>query len=194
MNIGLIFGVIFAIVLIGLLLVFGYQQIVQMQHLQQIAQIKRAMDDLQTATERVYSLGGESAEKFTFSLPGGVSKVCFIFRYEVRNGQRVDHTGALLKNDLYNIIDADINQKWPLAEALYNQRIKQLPGHGIIDDNYTVLVFFHSTIIPQWYHIEHLEPVKDPMDEAVLCVSNNEEFWLQRKYDQRGAWVDVEKV
>jgi hypothetical protein len=27
-----------------------------------------------------------------------------------------------------------------------------------------------------------------------LCVNPNEDFWLQRRYDSKGAWVDVEKA
>ena len=96
MNIGLIFSMIIAIMMIGIILVFGYNQIVEMQRLQEIASVKRTVDGLETAVDRVYSGSGENSERFQLSFPGSVYKVCFIPGY---SGDPASYRGVL-RSDL----------------------------------------------------------------------------------------------
>jgi hypothetical protein len=192
MNIGLLFGMIVAIMFMGMLIVFGYQQIVQMQDLQQQADIKRARQELETAVDRVYSLSGETSEPFTLSFPGGISKVCFIPAYR---GDRISTKKSRLGPDFRSVIEGSSQIKYQLSALLVEMRIANNPdGFGEIDKNQTLLIFLQSTHVPMFEHIPYLEPSKKTGDRGpeVLCVSPRAQVWLQRKFDESGAWVDVE--
>ena len=75
MNIGLVFGIIVAIMVIGLIIIFGYQQRVELQRIQELAQLRKTLVNLETVVDRVHSLGGETAERFTCTFPPSVKKV-----------------------------------------------------------------------------------------------------------------------
>jgi hypothetical protein len=192
MDVGLIFGVIVAIILIGLIITFGYQQIVTIQQMQEMAEIARAKDDLAKAVDRVHSLSGETSEKFTLSFPGGVSKVCFLPAYR---GDSIDAKKMKLSIDLRSVIEGDQKLKSELTDVLLAMRITGNPGgFGEIDKNLTLLIFFKTTNVPMFEYMSHLEPSKKTgiSGPFVLCVKGNSRIWLQRRFDNHGAWVDVE--
>ena len=192
MNVGLIFGVIVAMMLMGMIIVFGYQQITNMQLLQEQAIIKKSIEELTTAVERVHSLSGETSEPFTLTFPASVSKVCFLPAYR---GERISMKRSRLATDLRNLIGGTAQERYQLSNLLLEMRIAPNPdGFGDIDKNQTLLVFFQSTIIPIFEQIPHLEPAKKAglSGPEVLCVEPRIKIWLQRKFDETGAWVDVE--
>ena len=81
MNIGLIFGMIVAIIVMVAVFVFGYDYLNNLTRIQNEAEIKKAVDRLTTSVDRVYSLGGESSEKHSMSFPSEVTSVCFFPKY-----------------------------------------------------------------------------------------------------------------
>jgi hypothetical protein len=193
MNIGLIFGMIVAIMLMGMIIVFGYQQITNMQDLQEQAEIKKAIEGLETAVERVHSLSGETSEPFKLSFPGVVSKVCFVPAYR---GDTINTKKSRLATDLRNVIVGSNQDKYQTSALLLAMRISQDPGsYREMDKNHTLLVFLEGTVVPMFEYIEHLEPTKKtgPRGPEVLCVSPRSQVWLQRDFDGKGAWVDVEE-
>jgi hypothetical protein len=193
MNIGLIFGMVVAIMLMGMIIVFGYQQITNMQNLQEQAEIKKAIEGLQTAVERVYSLSSETSEPFTLSFPGVVSKVCFMPSYR---GERITTVKSRLATDLRNVITGSSQERYQLSALLLEMRIARDPdSFREVDKNQTLLVFLEGSAVPMFEHIEHLGPTKKTGTRGpeVLCVSPRSKVWLQRQFDDKGAWVDVEQ-
>lgn len=194
MNVGLIFGMIVAIIIIGSVIVFAYDQLANMQRLQQIAEINRAKEDLENAVERVHGLSGITSEAFKLSFPGGVTKVCFIPSYR---GEYIGMKESKLRSDLYSVIDATANTRRSLSEALTQMRITQNPdGSGKYDKNQTLLIFVEGATVPDFEEVPYLGPSKKKVngDTEVLCVPPRSRLWLQRKYDNDGAWVDVEEA
>ena len=192
MNIGLVFGVIVAMMLMGMIIVFGYQQITNMQLLQEQAQIKKTIEELTTAVDRVNSLSGETSEPFTLSFPASVTKVCFLPSYR---DQRISLKKTRLATDLRNVIDGTSQERFQLSNLLLEMRIAPNPdGFGDIDKNQSLLVFFQSTMVPIFEEIPHLAPTRKtgPRGPEVLCVEPRSKIWLQRAFDENGAWVDVE--
>ena len=191
MNIGLLFGMVVAIFTIGLLIVFGYQQIGSVSDVHKQAQFMQSLKNLQTATDRVYNLGGESSEKLALTFPSSVEKLCFMPMYRDMDAEYKENR---LRTDLRTVIGYSRNSQ-QLAEILVNMRITGRMGEKT-DNGQTLLVFFTTTEVPEWHKISHLEPVKKGGDYAgtPLCVKNDAEIWLRRSFDENGAWVDVEEA
>lgn len=194
MNIGLIFGMIVAIFMISLLLVFGFQQITSVSDLQERAEMQRAIKNLRSSVDRVYNLGGESSEKFTLTFPDSVIKVCFMPMYR---GMQLSQKEARLRADIVYVLGAS-SQSYQTASLLVNQRVKNLPGtYGTdkADHNQTLLLFYEAVSVPEWFNVEHMGPTKEggPYGRP-LCVNGREQVWLQREFDENGAWVDVQEA
>jgi len=187
MNVGLLFGMVVAIFTIGLLLVFGYQQIANASDVQKQAEFLRTIKNIKASTDRVYNLGGESSEKFTLTFPGTVEKVCFMPIYRRLDVSRKKN---MLTADLRAILGYSNQQ---LASMMVAQRISGSYG-SMTDKNQTLLIFFTTTSVPEWYYIEHLEPEKGSSTGTPLCVNGDADVWLRRSFDDNGAWVDVEQA
>ena len=102
MDTGLVFGIIFAIIVIGLLLVFGMGQIADIFCVTNTAQVQKAVKDLEQATEDVYNLGQGSSMPFKISLPRN-ARLCFV-DYENPEPQKWHP-----EPDLYDIVKSQIN-------------------------------------------------------------------------------------
>jgi hypothetical protein len=192
MNVGLLFGMVFAIFLIVMIVVFGYQQIQAMQSMQEEAEIKRALQDLETAVDRVHGLSGETSQPFKLSFPGGVTKVCFIPAYR---GESIATKKNRLAADLRSVIDGSSQDKLQLSALLVSQRITKNPeGFGEMDKNMTLLIFFQKTAVPLFKNIPHLEPSRKSglSGGQIACTGGLSSIWLERKFDETGAWVDVD--
>jgi type II secretory pathway pseudopilin PulG len=191
MNIGLIFGMVVAIFVIGMVIAFGYQQVQNMQQMQENAEVAKTLQNFEAAVERVYAGSGETSEQFAFTFPSGVYKVCFIPAY------RQDSTSSKkgkLAEDFRSVIDGSTTDQYQLSSILLNERIGRNPGDWReVDKNQTLLIFYHSSSVPEFLNVPYLEPSKNDYDE-VLCVSPNSRVWLQRRFDSSGAWVDVEEA
>jgi hypothetical protein len=188
MNVGLIFGMIVAILIMGMVITFGYAQITNMLEIQERAEIERNIRVFSEAVERIYSMSGETSEEFTLTFPSGVSKVCFLPAYR---GERIAYKKSRLARDLRSVIDSDTKTKYQLASSLLAMRISQVDATTEVDNNQTLLIFLKDTAIPLFEHIGHLAPTLKE-DSEVLCVKPPKKVWLQRAFDSQGAWVDVE--
>lgn len=77
MNVGMVFAIVFAIIVMGLILAFGTDQIRSIFCLSSDAQTGKAIQDLKTNVETVYTQAMGSTYTFTLKLPGD-AKFCFI--------------------------------------------------------------------------------------------------------------------
>jgi len=77
MNVSMIFGIIFTIIVIALLLVFGSSQIRDLFCLSNDAIVVKAIKDLGTRVEELYLQAEGSSETFTLNIPDAY-KICFI--------------------------------------------------------------------------------------------------------------------
>lgn len=201
MNIGFVFGVIFTMVLIGFIIIFGYQQFLAMQKLQNEALIAQNLDRFKNSVDNVFSIGGDAAQEFEFTMPDTARKICFIPLFKIRqtvvNGRPVNvrdqYSKGFLSSDLRVIMDADPREREQLVSSLVATRIVEI-GSKTTDRNYTVLLFRYGETVPQWYHIPYLAPSKKSSGGSFpqpLCIQGISKIWLERKYDDFGAWVDV---
>ncbi|RLI96668.1 MAG: hypothetical protein DRO99_04090 [Candidatus Aenigmatarchaeota archaeon] len=77
METGMVFGIIFAIIMIALLLVFGMDQIVNIFCVSNTAQTNKAVKDLENAVEDVFHLAEGSAMPFKIAIPRN-AELCLI--------------------------------------------------------------------------------------------------------------------
>ena len=192
MDVGLLFGMIVAIFLISLILIYGYEQIDSMRRIQEQAEMYKAIEGLKTAVDRVYSLSGETSEKYKLAFPSGITKVCFMPSYR---GETVSMRESKLRTDLPKVIDATWQEKQQLTRLLIEMRFAQgVNLYQKTDRNLTVLLFFQAGVIPDWKYIPHLEPSKKTgASKEIFCAAPRSEVWLKRSFDRTGAWVDVDE-
>jgi hypothetical protein len=186
MDVGLIFGMIIAIMVITLVFVFGYQQLTGLQDVQNNAQMIKARDSLEVAVDRVYSVGGESSESLRLTFPDTVRTVCFVPLFDYDYDTKVPYEASELEWHLEDQGLAEESNARVIAQR--REAAKRADG-----TDYNVLVFFMESDDPAWYAIEHLEP-SEMEDETFLCAGPKETVWLQRKFDNDGAWVDAEEA
>ncbi len=195
MNIGLIFAMIVAVMMMISVLIFGYDQITKARDLQELAEYERVMKLFKRAAANVYNTGGETSGRFTLSLPSNVERVCFVPLFymvnEYQNGEWV-HIRTYYERDdfedemedlLDDVLDYDHSDALELSSILSDLWV---------GDNPVALVFFTTTDAPVWYDIPHLEPSKDGND--IKCALPGDAFWLARHFDDDGAWIDVEEI
>lgn len=194
MNIGLIFGMVVAIFTMTLIFVFGFQQLTSVSTIQGEAEIKRTIRNLENSVDRVYSLGGESSDKFTLTFPDSVTYACFMPMYR---DMQINQKEARLKADLRYILGSS-SDAYRLSQLLTEMRIKPSQENTAVkvDEGQTLLLFYKATIVPTWYYIEHLGPTKEGGDYSgtPVCVTGRTQIWLQRSFDENGAWVDVRET
>ncbi len=77
MAVGPVFGIIFALIALGMFLVFGFQQVVSIFSFGDDATLKKVVQDLTNRVDDVYNLAEGSSKIFTAVVPRG-SKVCFL--------------------------------------------------------------------------------------------------------------------
>jgi hypothetical protein len=190
MDVGLIFGMIIAIIVITLVFVFGFQQLSNLTDVQNSAEMIKARQNLEVAVGRVYGQGGESTGSLKLSFPSTVRKVCFMPVYTINYaGKRSPYS----KNDLINgLIDQDLAADDDAAKIIVGVRIHQNSTGDDVDEKMGLLVFFMESAAPTWYDVPHLAPSEK--DGEFLCVSPKTTVWLQRRFDTEGAWVDVEEA
>jgi hypothetical protein len=185
-DVGLIFGMIIAIMVITLVFVFGYQQLTGLQDVQNSAEMIKAKGRLVVAVDRVYSGGGESSGSIELSFPSSVARVCFIPLFHYYEDSKEAYTASELQ---WQLEDQGLAQE-SNAKVIAQRRDTAKQADGI---DYNVLVFFMESEDPAWYAIEHLEP-SEMEDATFLCAGPKETVWLQRKFDNDGAWVDAEEA
>lgn len=77
MNVGMVFMVIFAIVVMGLVLVFGMEQIINLFCFANEAQTIKAIKDLENEVDNLYILAEGASKQFDLGIPGD-AEFCFV--------------------------------------------------------------------------------------------------------------------
>jgi hypothetical protein len=77
MQVGAVFGIIFAIIVMALLLAFGSGQIINIICLGNLAQTNKAIRDLEFLVDGIQASGPESSDTFGVSIPGN-ARLCFV--------------------------------------------------------------------------------------------------------------------
>lgn len=77
MNVGMVFAVIFAIVVMGLVLIFGVDQIINIFCFANEAQTIKAIRDLETEVNNLYVLAEGASKQFDLRIPGD-AEFCFV--------------------------------------------------------------------------------------------------------------------
>jgi hypothetical protein len=192
-DVGVIFGMVIAIMVITLVFVFGYQQLTSMQDIQNSAEMIKAKKSLEVAVDRVYGEGGESSSSLKLGFPASVTSICFIPLYDYDYETKQPYTSGQLRSQLEDQGLAEDSNAQVIAQR---REAAKMPADESKRIYYNVLVFFEASPDPAWYAIEHLEPgiTEEDGDDALFCAGPKETIWLQRKFDRDGAWVDAEKA
>lgn len=77
MNVGMAFGIITAIIVMSFVIVFGTDMIANMFCTGGVAQVNKAVMNLEEVVNDIYSAGLGSSDTYLMSIPGN-AKVCFI--------------------------------------------------------------------------------------------------------------------
>jgi hypothetical protein len=77
MNVGVVFGMIFTVIVVLFLLVFGLGQLTDFFCLSSDAQVQKAIRDVENRVEQVYNLAEGSSMTLDLNLPSDL-KFCFI--------------------------------------------------------------------------------------------------------------------
>jgi len=78
MNVGLLFGVIFASIVIGFVLFFGVTYIGDMNNVSCASQLGQQMTNLESAVRSTLSLSQGSSQELKILVPGCFQKICFV--------------------------------------------------------------------------------------------------------------------
>lgn len=78
MNVGLIFGIIFATIVIILLLFFGFRYINEVMFLSCESQMGQQIVNLEKAVKSTLSLSMDASQKLKIIVPGCIEKFCFV--------------------------------------------------------------------------------------------------------------------
>ena len=77
MNVGMVFAMIFTLLVIGFLLIFGSGQISKMFGLSYEAQVQKTIKDIEKKVQDLYTLSEGSTLPYNLALPQG-TKICFV--------------------------------------------------------------------------------------------------------------------
>ncbi len=78
MNVGMVFGMIFSIIIIGFVLYFGYTYIGEYMGIQSDAGLMQQILSIDSTTSEIYNMAYESSRSFTVSMSSGSGKLCFV--------------------------------------------------------------------------------------------------------------------
>ncbi len=109
MNVGLVFGIIFAIIVMGFLLFFGYSRIIEILELNEDVLIKKQMTDLEKTADRVFEMSMGTTQDFDFKFYKTINNVCFIDPENPDSNQAMgweldDYLKKLIDDGKYNMI------------------------------------------------------------------------------------------
>jgi len=81
-----IFVYIFAVVIMGLIIIFGARAIIKTRNFSEQAEVTKFFDDIQTSVDRVYDYDlGSSLELKNIRVPSVVKEVCFQYHFGYTN-------------------------------------------------------------------------------------------------------------
>lgn len=78
MNVGLVFGIIFAAIVIGLLMFFGFKYINEVVDLSCQSQMGQQIVNLEKAVDSTMTLSRGGSQKYNFLFPSCLERVCFV--------------------------------------------------------------------------------------------------------------------
>ena len=191
MDVGLIFGMIVAIFVIIAVLIFGYDQIVTMQELQQEAEFLRTMQSFENAVDSTYNLGGESSKRFTMSFPSGsVTRTCIVPQFSKDCYPapciRVPYDNDDIENEVEDLLRQQLG--YGFTEA---RDISEVMASAWKSEEPSVLVFYVGKRVPVWFSVPHLEPVRVNNHDEIFCANPSVRVVLKRHSEDAGAWVAV---
>ena len=160
MDTSLVFAMIFAIIFIGLLLVFGMGQITNMFCFNGIAQVDKSVKDLDNEAQAMYNLAEGASKVFRVNVPTG-SSVCVI-----------------------NTTDISPN---PGGYWTPNPDLLPVIGEKVRARNANVWINYNCGNNEQTYRIEHLKAVRTPGASGAgsFCAGPGSSIYLENM----GAFV-----
>jgi hypothetical protein len=78
MNVGLLFGIIFAIIVLGFVMFFGYDYISKFLGISGEASLVQQILTLEGEVKDVFNLAMGSTKEFRITIPSNVGRVCFV--------------------------------------------------------------------------------------------------------------------
>ncbi len=162
MDTSLVFAMIFAVIFIGLLLVFGMGQITNMFCFNGNAQVDKAVKDLENDVQNVYNLAEGASKLFRVSIPSG-SSICVV-----------------------NTSNPDIN---PAGYWMPNPDQMPVISQKIMLKDANVWINYNCGSNEQTYRIEHLRAVRQPgaVGTGSFCASGGSSIYLENAGDYVAA-------
>ena len=161
----MVIAIVFAIIFIGFLLGFGFEQIQNFFCMSEKANTLRVVNELKNRAESLYTKAQGSTDLFDLRMPGN-SKVCFFFA-----GIETPH--YVFNRDYSWVPDEHVQLL--ISDPLSSQH----------DSN--VWIYYCGGSIG--FEINHLEPnVGPPGNKGAFCVPASQELWLENK----GTHVSIE--
>lgn len=121
MDVGMVFGILFAVIVIILLVGFGLDALGDLEKTARAAQIRTALNDLEATADNVDTLATGSTLKFLFHIPSGV-RFCFV---DSANPGRAVYTDASRNWEPDPIIERHIQEEgftvWTIDESAGEQ-------------------------------------------------------------------------
>lgn len=109
MNVGLIFGIIFAAIVIGLVAFFGISYIGDMGNVSCMSQVGQQITNLEAAVRTTLSLSQGSSEEIRLIVPGCLDKFCFVDPEHTTDNPTdgwspEDHVEIMVRNEDGNVV------------------------------------------------------------------------------------------
>ena len=161
MDTGMVFAIIFALILVGFVLAFGVGQIQSFFCLGSNAQTNKAVQDIESYVEEVSVLARGSARTYTISLPSD-SKICFV-----------------------NKNNPSVEPGWPRPELYWNppqiilENFLQNPQSPSYQSN--LWIYSCGRELGEGYKISFLSPTKS------FCAGSGQKVYIENK----GLSVDI---
>ncbi len=111
MDVSMVFGIVFTVIVIAIILVFGGEQLAAFFGFSSQAQVLKEIKAIQQKADKVYYMAENSGVPVTISIPSGY-KICFLNTSDLRTkvyssdlmSWKVDPAiNTLIKNNGYNI-------------------------------------------------------------------------------------------
>lgn len=153
-NVGMVFGIVITIIVIGFVLTMGMGQITEFFCIGSNSQAAKAVKDVESISGEVYLLGKGSSKTHKLSIPSDI-KICFVNTEDPSPHPYMD-------NDLtWN------PSKIVLENILLNPNSENYKSN--------VWIYFCGDPIGEGYKISYVSPSKS------FCVSSGRELYIENK-------------
>jgi hypothetical protein len=148
MNVGMVFGIILAIIVMSFVIVFGLDQIGNMFCAGSVAQVNKAIMNLEDVVGDIYSAGLGSSDTYLMSIPE-TAKVCFVNTDDPRPNLALGWKPD--PND-YPVIEQTIQMNGYNTWIYYGCGPEHEPGYRI---DYMVVDQSFCTITGEYVYLEN---------------------------------------